>query len=498
MSLIKRLSDSFWSYVSPSKPSATKPTPQTLPKFKKPAIPNRRASLEEVIRYSRSMSPIARVDSWRFGSSSEATSSMVGGGKRKQLHTPSTDAGRRKKARMMEDEEMDYVSQTGYDDDVQMGEEDVQMNEEDEIVQGGEDRDAVEEGDEYEESDEGEEGDEYEEGDEDEDEELDELASDISNVRVRSSSPASSRRSDDDDDDVEQDTTLVVSEEEYNRDSPPRRRRIIHIPEEHSSRGVSTEDLRAAGWCDNHIELVQHIAMRGFEPLLPHYYTMDYRYLPDALFSIDNEAVISSVCSQHYRGIVALQKLLEIGGRVRDRVLLNGMVTPEQQVKRSLREYIKWANTDASLDQRTAIPVLAIEIQPANTPAPELQERARRKMARLHARFEEAFRVRSSIETTPSTASTALSYPIPQLYAIIASHTFIALMAYRPELANEGQVKLVSHFNMDDKGYDVWNALALAIIVCHARNMQLRIAEETGLGRRELGGEPEVVDDPDL
>ncbi|KAK5118237.1 hypothetical protein LTR85_008217 [Meristemomyces frigidus] len=494
MAFLKRLSDSFWSYVSPSKPNATHATPQTVPKFKKPAIPNRRASLEDVVRFSRSMSPVARVDSWHVDLSSEATGSVAGARKRKQLHTPSSGTGQSKRARMMEsadieDEEMDYASEYELEND-----EDVQMDQD----EGEEGEDGEEESDDSEEEDgEDVEGEADEESEEDED--TDELASGISNVRMQSTSPASlAKLQYEDEDDVEQDTTLVVSEEEYNRNSPPNRRKVIHIPEEHSNRGVSTEDLRAAGWSDDHIELVQHIAMRGFEPLLPSYYTMDYRYMPDTLFSRYNNAIISSARGEHYKGIVALNKLLELGGRVRDRVLLDGRVTPEQQVRISLQLYTKWANADAGLDQNTAIPILALEMQPADTDPRELQERVRRKMARLHARYEEVFRVRRSIETTPSSASTKLSYPVPQLYAIIASHTFIALMAYRPELVAEGQIKLVSHFNMEDKNYDVWNALALAIIVCHARNMQMRIAEETGLGVKQQGGEVEPEDDPDL
>lgn len=495
MAFIKRLSDSIWSYVSPTKHASTTASPQTVPKFKKPAIPDRRASLEEVVRFSRSMSPIARIDSWKVESSSQATSSVAGARKRKGLRTPSSGVEHHKKARMMQDEEMEDASEYEDDEDAHVDDdEDTRMDEDEEVDddEGSQEESAGDEEDQYEDVEE-EEGEE----DEDDDEEADELASGISNVRMHSTPPALSKNVYyEDDDDVEHDTTLVVSEEEYNRDSPLGRRKIIHIPEEHSSRGVSTEDLRAAGWTDDHIELVQHIAMRGFEPLLPGYYKWDYRYMPDALFSQDNNAIISSACGKHYHGIVALNKLLELGGRVRDRVVFNGRVTPEQQVRISLKLYMKWAATDTGLDQRTAIPLLAIVAQPADTDPRELQENARRKMARLYARYEEAFRVRRSIETTPSSVTTNLSHPVPQLYAIIASHMFIALMAYRPELVDEGQVKVVSHFNMEDKGYDVWNALAMAIIVCHVRNIQLRIAEETGLGVQQQGVE-EPEDDPD-
>ena len=75
----------------------------------------------------------------------------------------------------------------------------------------------------------------------------------------------------------------------------------------------------------------------------------------------------------------------------------------------------------------------------------------------------------------------------------------VALMAYRPDLRDEGQMKMVSYHDMGEKDYDVWNPLALAIVICHVRNMQLRIAEETGLGVKQQSMEVDAeADDPDL
>ncbi|KAK5135269.1 hypothetical protein LTR08_005371 [Meristemomyces frigidus] len=533
MTLLKRLSQGLWSYVSPEKPDAADidiqvATPQSaLQQFKKPAIPHPRSELERVIRRTRSMSPTARVDSWQIEDEEESEGTgesgreVEGGRKRKGLFTPSSGGGRGKRMRVEGDGDgNDVVDQEMMDakmddtEDLEDGSDEgtTENGSDDELVKDGSVDGLVEDGqdsdnalvDEYDDSDEA-------LTDAEHDQTAD-LASGIRAVHMRSASPTSSASSDSGDD-IDQDTTLVVSEEEYTRDTTPltRRRKPIHVPAEHSSRGVSSADLRAAGWGAAHIALVQKIAMRGFEPLLPRYYMMDYRYLPDALFAVDNVAFLSSLRGAHYKAIVALNKLLEIGGRVRDCVLVDGNLTPEQQVRRSLRLFIKWALADAELDPATTIPVLALSIAPADTPAAELQESARRKMARLHARYEAAFRVAESIEptthplptSTPETATTTtlIAHPIPQLYALIASHTFVALMAYRPDLADEGQVKLVSHFDLGARGYDVWNALALAIVVCQARNVLVGVAEETGVGARVAaagGGVDDGGEDVDL
>ena len=87
---------------------------------------------------------------------------------------------------------------------------------------------------------------------------------------------------------------------------------------------------------------------------------------------------------------------------------------------------------------------------------------------------------------------------MPTLYAIVSSHTLIALMAYKPEDPTP-DAKPIAFFDMTDSNYDVWNALALAIMVCHARNLQVRIAEDTGLGVQVPGRKRRAVsEDPDL
>lgn len=468
MAFLKRISDSFWSYVSPTKTETTKNTPQTLPKFKKPAIPLRRGSIDDVLQRRRSMSPEERVGNWRVRSASQASSSVAASNKRKRPITPSTGKrrGRPRKLLKMEDADMDYTPEVGYESDIIM-----------------------------------------EDGEEVEDEMAEEDSSDESNINVgKSPSPSPSpRRHPYPYDSSEIDSSLVVSESEYQR-TTPKRKLIVSPTEEHFSRGVSTEELRAQGWDDDHIVLVQKIAMRGYEPLMPQYWRFEYRFhMPDSLFveeKDDGNAVISSVRGDHYRAIMALEKLFELGGRMRDRVYLKGRVRPEQQVRRTMNEYIKWAEEDSGLDRRTAIPLLALENKPVHVAAEVMKQNAKRKLARLAARYREAFRVLQSIENSPaSRTSTQLSYPVPTLYAIIASHTLIALTAYNPEDA-EPDVKIVAMFEMKDKDYDIWNALALAIVVCHVRNVQMRIAEETGLGLKSTrdaeGGMEEEEDDPDV
>ncbi len=415
------------------------------------------------------MSPVERVDSWRVGSSSSVNSGV--GRKRKAPMTPSTSSGGRRKAPRLQEEYSDDVSDVE-EHDVEEDEEGSEV-EEDEV-----ELEAM--------HDEGEEGASDEEMAEDGYDGADEI--DL----ARSSTPADHESFYDEY--AEGDTSLLVSEQDY---ASPRRKKIISPTQEAFDRGITDAELREQGWDDDHIVLVQKIAMRGYEPLLPHHYKFEWPFYPDALFADDDNAFLTTLSGRFFRGSKALGRLFELGGRVRDCVLLNGRTTPEQQTKKMVKEYIKWADADANLDTTSAIPMLAIECQPSSIPAARLQEKARAKLDKLAARYRTAFRVNQSIERSPtSRASTVLAHPIPTLYAIVASGTLVALVAYNPADENP-DVKPIAFFQMNDTAYDVWNALALAIIICHVRNIQIRIAEETGLGVK--GPEVKVeVDDPDL
>ena len=292
---------------------------------------------------------------------------------------------------------------------------------------------------------------------------------------------------------AEGDTSLVVSEEYES----PWRKKIVSPTKEHFQRGISDEDLRAQGWDDDYIVLVQKIAMRGYEPILSRFSKFTWRFMPDSLFAEGDDAFLGSLRGATFRNEKALERLFELGGRVRDRIVLESKFTPERQTRKMVKEYMKWVEKDSGLDHKTAIPLLVIEDGPVAVEPKDLQANARRKLQKVAARYRAAFRVNHSIEGSPvSRTSTVLAYPVPTLYAIIASGTGIALCAYRPD-DDEPGVKMFAFLNMKDKAYDIWNSIAVAIIVCHARNVQLRIADETGLGAKSPDDVEEESDDPD-
>lgn len=456
MPFFKRLSDTIWSYVSPRKTAAQPHTPNTAPSvFKKPALPARPGSFRKLKRATKSMSPKSRVDSWQATASTSpsrkkrsATPDGNGNYKMRKL-----DNGR---ARRAEEEEED----------------DENLEDEDQDDDGdGSDADEVMKDDEG-------------------------LSSMFSTVRVNGS-PTPEDFLDEYDSEVDVDETEVLDDGEYH--TTPTRRKITTLPEEQKAFGVDSSEMRAAGWDDDYITLVQKIKLRGHEPLMPQSWRFSLRSMPDALFAPTDDAFIGSVRNEQFRAEKALEKLLELGGQVRDSELIQPRARPEAQARRFIETYQKWAALDSGLDPHTAIPLIVLETKSAATPAAELHENANRKLARLAARYRAAFRVMQSTENSPeSKASTQYSYPVPTLYAIVASHTLIALMAYKPDDPTP-DAKPIAFFDMTNSNYDVWNALAMSIMICHARNVQVRIAEDTGLGVKVPGRKRRAAsEDPDL
>jgi hypothetical protein len=305
------------------------------------------------------------------------------------------------------------------------------------------------------------------------------------------------------------DETEVLSDDEYTDGTPIGKRKIISAEEAEIERGVSPAELRAQGWDDDHITLVERLTLRGFEPVLPAYWKFNYPWLPEGLFCANDDSFIRSVKDEMIHSHRAFDDLLEMSSRIRDGIFYNDRKPPRKQVIRSLPErqgkkfiekFTKWCDKDSGLDLKRAIPMLTIVAKPKEVAPETIQRIARTRLARYAKQWKEAFRIRQSIEGSPvSRASTALSYPIPTLYAIIASYNLVALVAYRPEDGPDADIRSVLLMDNNNVNYDFWNALAIALVVCHVRNVRVRIAEETGIWLKVPGMDEGVVEsDPDL
>ena len=453
MAFLKRLSGSLWDYVSPRKADKTAlPTPQTNPP-ETPITKSMNAEIADIVRLSKSMSPSQRVKNWSLISPSRKRPAS---GSRKRVYTPesgsgSTSAGRLSKQPRIEVEDMDYTrSPRSPRPRVRL---DSPMHD------AFDDRSSF-------------------------------LRTPSRKSRTRSPSPSLEDVIRDDESVASVD--LDVDEDRFN-DTPPKKRAVI-IPDELKDKNISEEELRALGWDDDYITLIQRIGLRGREPVLPAYMKFEYRFMPDGLFESDDDAFIGSIRNRHFKASKALQRLLDLGGHVRDCKFIHGdEARAELEVQRHVKDYIKWAEEDAHLDKHTAIPILVQVYEEAGTPGDEFKLLAEKKCRALVQRWKKALAVTKSVEFSPvsrnsvTSDGTLLSYELPTLYALVSCDSIVAFMAYR---VDTDECTPMAFFNYNEKDYDVWNSLALAILVCHVRNVQLRIAEDTEIGlKRPHSGE---------
>lgn len=282
--------------------------------------------------------------------------------------------------------------------------------------------------------------------------------------------------------------------------------RVVSGPEDLGQPHLATTALQEAGWDADYITLMHKVAMRGYEPLLPAYMKFEFRFLPDELFATDDgQAFVSSSEGSQFRAAKEFERVMELSSRVRDRVEMAEHVdlppSPEAAVRRHLSQYYNFLFADAELGRETRIPLLAMVFGSSGTPASALRATATQRCAALAQRWKEAFSAQSLSSD---------SHPLPTLYALVVSHTIIALMAYRPEPAARAddddeddedpapECTGMAIFDLSDVNNAVWDALALACVGCHVRNVMARIAQETGIGARLPGEEKRGNSDVDV
>lgn len=284
-------------------------------------------------------------------------------------------------------------------------------------------------------------------------------------------------------------------------------------------------------WSEAEKDLFYRLAMRGFEPLLPHHWNMDFKTLPPTLFaSQDQQALIVPWDKREFRAKHYLRNLFNIASRVRDRSLV-GLPT-EACITRPLKQYVEWALRDAEVhptQRPRALSTHAIVSRRTNETVHDVLSRMSKKLYRLARRYQDNYRIRPSVEAQNAANSTE-GYDdarMPTLIGLMVASSVVAIVtldsrATLPDLlpsspsrrrsgstisvTPSSQVPMLSiesdpvstsimdgtglrvianfDFSTHD-GYDVWDGLAMAICVMRIRKTMLELvalAEQDGQG----------------
>lgn len=185
-------------------------------------------------------------------------------------------------------------------------------------------------------------------------------------------------------------------------------------------------------------------------------------------------------------GVRALQSLMSLGDRVTDKIQV-GRPT-ERLMAKEVESYIKWSEMDGGYNKMHFIPVLTVMAAAHREAISSISDSITEKMENLAKQHRDYLKLE---EPRPNEVGEIEIYSRqpPLLYGIIIAQSmaiFVTLDSADPE----AKIRHVAHFDFKDKGVNVWNGVAIAIIVIVARNYMMSIKDELEL-------DDQVSSDPD-
>ncbi|RPB19580.1 hypothetical protein L211DRAFT_621952 [Terfezia boudieri ATCC MYA-4762] len=249
--------------------------------------------------------------------------------------------------------------------------------------------------------------------------------------------------------------------------------------------------MKEEHWSRGQLDLWYKIRARGSYPLFPPHWMLDFSNLPDELFVGPGEEPIIGARNRkrEVRGILAFDALMQLGGRVRDK-WESGMFS-EKWLGKELGKYVDWAMKDGEIPS-TYTGVFAISGAPIFETCEWRMSKRMSELAERHRTALETSRqfyasrrgsLLPSYLTDPSNPSsnpsTLLPSPLPphgeappaNLYGFAIVGCVVALVTLNTAKL-EAPTRTLLVVDYLDHRMDVWNAIAIALVVVQARDEQ--------------------------
>ncbi|RMD45124.1 hypothetical protein DV735_g65, partial [Chaetothyriales sp. CBS 134920] len=272
-------------------------------------------------------------------------------------------------------------------------------------------------------------------------------------------------------------------------------------------------------------ELFTHLYMRGYDPLIPDNWMLDFRTLPLALFGDDDDnarasgeekPLIHAMHGSDFRATKALRDLFDTGRNLRGKIQAcsshpsdypKGL---ELLLRKAINNYMRWMLKDAGLltngnnntnnhSSPSCLPVHRIVMRKPSQPTADLVNELetglhalalRHRHLRRHkaasaadADDDDCSTVLPSIEIddqnpdmgyTDMEANIHPSAPLPTLFGILLTHTMVEETAKKTPPPDDMSMRYVAKFDFSDSTMDVWNAFSVAIVCMIIRRVLLR------------------------
>ncbi|EEQ32340.1 conserved hypothetical protein [Microsporum canis CBS 113480] len=190
---------------------------------------------------------------------------------------------------------------------------------------------------------------------------------------------------------------------------------------EKARRWAAAVEGPSGNWADAERDMYFRLAMRGFEPVLPHSWRMDFMTLPDSLFTAPNDYTAYISCRNEFRVNIMNLKLIAVAESYQS----SWCLTPNIESDDGADDYFD-AESELRYQDRT----------------------------------------------------------FPVITGFLICGTIVALMTLdsdprmNPIFNSKTSGRLISRFDFSEYGQDVWNALAIAIAVARMRKTIIQCEQE--------------------
>ncbi|KAJ5719452.1 hypothetical protein N7493_007907 [Penicillium malachiteum] len=301
-------------------------------------------------------------------------------------------------------------------------------------------------------------------------------------------SSVSSESSDDKDDDVRQSDFEEDSEgDEYEISRGERNDLLNELTRERGKQLIQSLEIpNDPSIAEEQMKLFRTLGTRGCAPIISRFWADDFPTLPKALFTretprstpdeSEESLPFEPLWGSEFYAIKALQEVFALGGRVRDSTLLTA--SPQVAIERTIRKYMRWAMYTAGLEEMdSTIPVHAVCCRQQGEDLLKTLTRASQRLEKLAFRHQEAHtKLMSDHHTWPVLVAFVVTGPILCLISRDTDPSSLKISGSLIEDADiDTRIKFMTHIDLSDTTQDVWNSLAVALCVCHARDTANRL-----------------------
>ncbi|KAJ5456676.1 hypothetical protein N7530_011950 [Penicillium desertorum] len=197
-------------------------------------------------------------------------------------------------------------------------------------------------------------------------------------------------------------------------------------------------------------QTAHQLLTRGCLPTIHRHWEKDFSTLPESLFFSgkdddtqrkESNFILENDKGSEFYAIRAFQELLKICGNVRDYCNILD-ICPGIYIKKSIEKYLRWALTDAGVRVQPDTPPVGNSLSPHD-----------------------------GEEGWPALMGFVLCGPVLSVICLDTNP--------HPQTLTQG-IKFLGHFDLSDFDQDVWNTLAIAILVMHIKRTVAKLAKAYG------------------